>query len=322
MKKILITGAGGFIGSFLIEGALNKGFQVWAGIRSTSSKEYLRDNRIAFIDLNFSDKARLKEQLLEHASQWGPWDYIVHNAGVTKCLNSADFEKINYLFTRHLVEALQEIHPLVSMIPEKFILMSSLSAASPETAYGKSKRKAEEFLEAQTGFPFVILRPTGVYGPRDKDYLLLLRTLKNGLDVSAGFKTQKLTFLYVKDLAKAVFLALENPVSRKTYSIADGDVYSDREYTRIAQEIIGKKWVIRVRIPLFILKIVSVTAEAFSRLRGKPSTLNRDKYKIMKRRDWTCDISPVEKDLGFRAAYKLPQGLQESVDWYRSNGWL
>jgi nucleoside-diphosphate-sugar epimerase len=318
MKKILIPGASGFIGSFLVEEALNKGFRVWAGIRSTSSREYLRDERIAFIDLNFSDKALLKKQLLEQASQYGRWDYIIHNAGVTKCLNLADFKKINYLFTRHLIEALQEI----GMIPEKFILMSSLSASFPETAYGRSKQKAEQFLGAQTGFPFIILRATGVYGPRDKDYFLLLKTVKNGLDVTAGLKMQKLTFIYVKDLAKAAFLALQNPLSGKTYSVADGDVYSDKEYTRITKEIIGKKRVIRVRIPLFLLKIVSVIAEAFSHLKGKPSTLNRDKYKIMKQRDWTCDTSPLEKDLGFRAAYKLPQGLQESVDWYRSNGWL
>jgi nucleoside-diphosphate-sugar epimerase len=318
MKKILITGASGFIGSFLVEEALNSGFSVWAGVRSTSSREYLRDERITFIDLNFSDTACLKEQLLEQASQFGRWDYIIHNAGVTKCLNPVDFDKINHLFTRHLVEALRETR----MIPEKFILMSSLSASSPETAYGRSKRKAEQFLEAQAGFPFLIFRPTGVYGPRDKDYLLLIKTIKNGLDVAAGFKAQKLTFIYVKDLAKAVFLALQSPFSRKTYPVADGDVYSDREYTRIVKEALGKKRVIRIRIPLFILKMASILAEAFSRLSRKPSTLNRDKYKIMKQRDWTCDTSAPERDLGFRAAYRLPHGLQESINWYRSRGWL
>ncbi|MDR2086850.1 MAG: NAD(P)-dependent oxidoreductase [Dysgonamonadaceae bacterium] len=318
MKKILITGAGGFIGSFLVEEALKSGLQVWAGVRSTTNREYLRDERIAFIDLNFADKARLTEQLSDHAARFGRWDYIVHNAGVTKCLNPADFEKINYLYTRRLVESLLETR----MIPEKFILMSSLSAAFPETAYGRSKRKAEQFLEMQTGFPFLIFRPTGVYGPRDKDYLLLLKTIKSGLDIAAGFTPQKLTFIYVKDLAKAVFLTLQSPVFRKTYSVADGDVYSDKEFTRIAKEVLGKKRVIQVHIPLFILKIASAMAEAFSRLSRKPSTLNRDKYKIVKRRDWTCDTSPLEQDSGFRATYRLPQGLQETVDWYRSNGWL
>jgi nucleoside-diphosphate-sugar epimerase len=233
-------------------------------------------------------------------------------------LDINDFEKINYLFTRHFVEALQE----TGAIPEKFIFMSSLSACRPETAYGKSKQKAEQFLETQVDFPFIIFRPTGVYGPRDKDYFLLLKTIKSGLDLAAGWEKQQLTFIYVKDLAKAIFLALESPFFRKIYFAADGCVYSDEEYTKIVKAVLGKKRVIKIRIPLFLLKIVSVIVEMFSKLTKKPSTLNRDKYKIMKQRDWTCDTLPLEQDLGFRADYNLKDGIEESVAWYRMSGWI
>jgi nucleoside-diphosphate-sugar epimerase len=44
--KILITGASGFIGSFIVEEALKKGFDTWAAVRKSSSKEYLKDERI------------------------------------------------------------------------------------------------------------------------------------------------------------------------------------------------------------------------------------------------------------------------------------
>jgi nucleoside-diphosphate-sugar epimerase len=318
MKKVLITGASGFIGSFLVEEALNKGYETWAGIRSTSSKEYLSDERIAFIDLPYSDPVELKEQIRKHASQFGKWDYIIHNAGITKCLNPDDFQRVNYLYTRRFIEVLQEVHA----IPEKFIFMSSLSACLPETAYGKSKQNVEQFLETQTNFPFIILRPTGVYGPRDKDYFLLLKTIQCGLDLAVGMKVQKLTFIYVKDLAKAAFLALESGFTNKAYFVADGDVYSDKEYTRIAKEALGRKRVLKIRIPLFVLKMVSLAAEMCSKLTGKPSTLNRDKYKIMKQRDWTCDSFPLEQDLGFRAEYKLKRGIEESISWYRTNDWL
>ena len=119
MKNILITGASGFIGSFLVEGALERDWNTWAGIRKTSSHKYLQNDKTCFIDLNFADKDKLKMQILNHIAVYGKWDYVIHNAGVTKSLNKSDFEKVNYLYTRHLIEALQE----TQAIPEKFILM-------------------------------------------------------------------------------------------------------------------------------------------------------------------------------------------------------
>jgi nucleoside-diphosphate-sugar epimerase len=319
MKKILITGANGFIGSFLTEKALESGWDVWAGIRASSNKEYLRDERIAFIELNYGDKENLKRQITEHLASFGKWDYIVHNAGITKCLNPSDFDKVNFLYTQHFVEALQESNA----VPDKFIYMSSLSVTSDsETAYGNSKLKTEQFLQSKSDFPYLILRPTGVYGPRDKDYYLMLKMIRSGWDITAGFEPQQLTFIYVKDLAKVTFLALESPEKHKTYCISDGQVYSDETYTRLAKSALGKKWVIRIRVPLFILKTVSTLAEMLARLTKKPSTLNRDKYKIMKQRDWTCDTSPICRDIGFTADYHLEQGIKECVAWYRAQAWL
>jgi len=319
MKNILITGASGFIGSFVVEEALNRNWKVWAGIRQTGSKEYLRDERISFIDLLYSDKDKLKQQIENHRTLYGKWDYVIHNAGVTKCLNTEDFEKINYCFTRNLIEALKE----ADAVPDKFILMSSLSAAPPtDSIYGKSKLKAEEFLKVQTDFPFVILRPTGVYGPRDKDYFLMLKSIKKGLELTAGCEPQILTFIYVTDLAKIALLAAESAFSRKTYNVSDGNTYSDKTYTQIAKKALEKKWVLKLRVPLIILKTLSVLAELFSKISKKPSTLNRDKYKIMKRRDWTCDISLLIHDLNFQAEYDLERGIRECVTWYINQGWL
>ena len=90
MMKILITGASGFIGSFIVEEALRRGFETWAAVRKSSSREWLKDERINFIELNLSSKAQLVQQLKDKA-----FDYVVHAAGVTKCLNKADFRRIN-----------------------------------------------------------------------------------------------------------------------------------------------------------------------------------------------------------------------------------
>ncbi len=320
MSKILITGAGGFIGSFLVEQVLSEGMETWAGVRQSSSKEFLQDARIQFIALNFGDKERLKAQIIAHAAQHGTWDYVIHNAGVTKCLDTADFERVNYLNTKHLIEALQE----TGNVPQKFLLMSSLSAhkADLHTAYGDSKLRAEAFLKAQPAFPYLIFCPTGVYGPREKDYFLMLKTLQSGLDVVAGFEPQRLTFIYVKDLAKAAFLALQSPATNATYFLADGKVYLDEDYTAIAKKALGKRYTLKIRVPLAVLKAVCLLSESLAKLTKKPATLNSDKYKIMAQRDWTCDCTAAAADFGFRPDYDLSRGIEECVRWYRVNGWL
>ena len=78
-QKILVTGASGFIGSFLVEGALERGMQTWAGIRRTSSRKYLQDERIRFTELDFGHKEMLKEQLAAHKQEHGGWDCIIHS---------------------------------------------------------------------------------------------------------------------------------------------------------------------------------------------------------------------------------------------------
>lgn len=334
-KKILITGASGFIGSFLVDKALEKEYEVWAGIRKNSSREYLKDSRIKFIDLHFNNIQKLTEQLAEFTANYGKFNYIVHNAGVTKCLNKEDFDRINYQYTVNFVEALQKS----DSTPDKFILMSSLSSfgtgdeinytpiklddtPQPNTIYGKSKLKAEQYLESTTNFPYIILRPTGVYGPREKDYFLMLKSVKSGLDVGAGFKPQHLTFIYVKDLVDVAFSAAESDIRNKAYFVADGDVHTDKEYTKLVKEALEKKYVLSIKIPLWLLKTISITAESVSKLTKKPSTLNRDKYKIMKQRNWVCDTTPLVNDLNFSAKYNLKKGLEESVQWYRDNKWL
>ena len=102
--KILITGASGFIGSFIVEEALKRGFETWAAVRKSSSKAFLQDERIHFIELNLSSEEALKEQLQDHA-----FDYVVHAAGVTKCLHQEDFRRINTEGTKNLAKAILEV---------------------------------------------------------------------------------------------------------------------------------------------------------------------------------------------------------------------
>lgn len=334
-NRILITGASGFIGSFLVEGGLEKGMNVWAGVRKNSSRKYLQDENIHFAELDFTDSDRLEGQLLKHKDEHGGWDYIIHCAGVTKCLDKAGFEIGNYWATRHFIETLKKL----DMVPEKFVFISSLSifgpirekdysaicesdTPAPNTAYGESKLKTEQYLKSLNGFPYLIFRPTGVYGPREKDYFLMVKSIKSHVDFAAGFRRQDITFVYVKDLVQAVYLGIESSISRREYFVSDGDVYSSRTFSDLIRKELGNPLMIRFVSPLILLRIISFISEQISRIRRKPSTLNCDKYKIMKQRNWRCDITPLVEELGYRPEYKLERGVTEIVEWYKKEGWI
>lgn len=330
--NILITGASGFIGSFIVEEAIRRGFETWAAVRKSSSRAYLYDPRIHFIELDFSSKDKLVEQLRGH-----DFDYVVHATGVTKCLHPDDFFRVNYEGTRNLVEAILELH----MPMRRFIYMSSLSifgaireqqpyhcitehdTPRPNTAYGHSKLMAEKFLDSVGNeFNYIVLRPTGVYGPREKDYYLMAKSIKQHIDFAVGFKRQDITFVYVKDVVQAVFLALDHGMSGRKYFLSDGEVYQSSTFSDELRQAMGRPWWIRIKAPIAALRLITWCGEYYGRLTGHITALNNDKYNILRQRNWRCDIEPACDELGFHPQYQLHRGVQLTVKWYQENNWL
>ena len=338
--KILITGASGFIGSFIVEEALRQGLETWAAVRKSSSKAFLQDERIHFIELNLSSEEALKEQLQGHA-----FDYVVHAAGVTKCLHKEDFRRINTEGTMNLVRAIMEL----KMPLKRFVYISSLSimgaireqqpyteiqendTAQPNTAYGKSKLEAEEWLSRlnkelgarnEELLPYVILRPTGVYGPRERDYFMMFKSIKAHTDFAVGYQQQDITFVYVTDVVQAVFLALEKGKTGRRYFLSDGAVYQSSTFSNLIRKELDNPWWIRITAPIWLLRIITFCGEYFGRMTGKVTALNNDKYNIMRQRNWRCDITPAKEELGYEPKVQLEEGVKRSVKWYQENGWL
>lgn len=334
-KKILVTGASGFIGSFIAEQGAALGYEVWAGIRPSSSLKYLQGNGIKTIILDLEDKEALRNQIARFTSEHGVWDFVVHAAGVTKCIDKKEFLRINYGGTKNLVEALKE----AGAAPQKLIYLSSLSifgpvreqephtpikesdTAMPDTAYGHSKLIAEAYIKS-CGVPYIILRPTGVYGPRERDYFQMAVSIKKHIDFAVGYKKQTITFIYVKDLVKAVYLAIEKDVTDRCYFVSEARGYSSRSFSDYIQASLGVKNVLHITASLWVLKAVSTLSELIARLTGKATTLNRDKYNIMRQRNWLCDTTPIEKELQFTTDYTLERGTQETIQWYKQERWL
>ena len=330
--KILITGASGFIGSFIVEEALKRGFETWAAMRKSSSRQFLQDERIHFIELNLSSKEQLVEQL-----RGQNFDYVVHAAGVTKCLNKADFRRINTEGTKNLVDALLELE----MPLKRFVFVSSLSVfgaikekmpydeiretdtPQPNTEYGRSKLAAEQYLDTLTSrVPIIILRPTGVYGPKEKDYFLMAKSIKQHTDFAVGYQRQDITFVYVTDVVQAIFLALEKGESGRKYFLSDGEVYQSTTFSDLIHEELGRPWWIRVTAPVWVLRVITFFGEYVGRMTGKVTALNNDKYNILRQRNWRCDIEPARCELGFEPKVKLKEGVKTTIKWYKDNGWL
>jgi len=345
--KILITGASGFIGSFLCEEGLKRGMETWAGMREGSSRKWLQHEKLKFAFLDMAHAEVLRKQLTAYKEKAGKWDVVIHAAGATKCLKREEFDSHNFTCTKNLVNMLDEL----DMLPEQFLYVSSLSVLGPireemsadgtysdmtaedkpqpNTAYGESKVKSEAFLaekriKTDGRFHYTIFRPTGVYGPREKDYFMMAKSIKQHIDFSVGYKKQVLTFVYVRDLVNAIFSAIgkNDTANGKTYLVSDGCCYSSRAFSDLIQKELGVKNVLHVKAPLWALKIVSCLAEGFSKLTHKPSTLNGDKYRIMRQRNWQCDITPLKEDLGFTPEWQLERGVKECIKWYKDNKWI
>lgn len=325
--RLLVIGAGGFIGGFIAEEGLRRGMDVTVAIRKSTSRRYLTDQRLHFLVLDYDDPTSLTATF-ERST---PWDYVIYNLGATKAVNYGDFKRVNFEYLRRICEVLKS----TGRAPRRLLFMSSLSAIgpgdeknytpldantvpAPNTRYGQSKIMAEQYLEHMAGIPYIIFRPTGVYGPHEQDYLMMVKCIDSHFDFGVGFRRQMLTFIYVEDLVRAMFDALESGVENRTYIISEPRAYTQKEFRAIVADALGKKWVIPVRLPLWAAWVASAAAEKIARWQMKASTLNTDKFRIMRQRNWNADISPAVDEFGFNPQVDLREGIRRTVEAYRA----
>lgn len=328
MKRILITGASGFIGSILTDHALAKGWEVTAAVRPSSNLGYLQDSRINFLHFHFDNEQALRQEL-EHA---GRFDYVVHIAGTTKALRREDYFRINADNTRRFVDLLRT----EALRPQRFLFLSSLAAQGPAngsarihpqqapqpvTAYGASKLAAEQYLESLSDFPWVIVQPTAVFGPRDKDILEFVRLVSKGFELYIGNQPQRVSFIYVKDLADLMIAALEHGQAGQKFIAADNQDYTTDDLGRATRTALQNR-TIRLRLPVGMVRVVATLSEIMGKWRGQMPALNREKLNEIAGVSWWCDASKAQEELRFTPKYDLLSGMQETVDWYRQKGWV
>jgi len=333
MARILITGASGFIGGHLVDKALENGHEVTAAIRTNSDRTRLKDARIQLLDLPLGDLNGMTTQL----QRSGRFDWVIHNAGVTKALSSSGYREGNTENTHRLTMALQN----AGLLPDKFLFVSSLAALgaapagntmiqanqtpNPLSPYGESKRQTELLLESiEPDFPWVVVQPTAVYGPWERDILTFIKLANQGLELTIGRQPQRLSFIHATDVANAIFRVLETnkSINHRKFILSDGNAYRTEDLGAAVREALGGKKTIKIRLPLGLVKQVAGIAETIGRWQNKASALNREKIPELAAENWHCDASPLFEELYFNPAFDLHRGIHHTVEWYRKAGWL
>lgn len=327
-KKVLITGASGFIGYHLIEKAQDAGLDVYAAIRPSSDVAHLASLGVNFITLGYSDVDKLRKDL-----EAVGFDYIIHAAGTTKAKTQEDYNRVNADFTRNLGIAAST----ANMPLKKFVFLSSLAAigpthyqdpkpicelskANPVTSYGKSKQLAEQYL-SDLNLPLITLRPTAVYGPREKDIFIMFKTLNMGLEPYIGRGYQTFSFVYATDIAQIAVDALRSELVKKAYNVSDGGKYGRYELADITKRVLGRK-TLRFHVPMGLVKVIAGSLETIYAKSDKSPAINREKLHELTAENWYCSIDRIQTDLDFQPQYDLERGLTETIQWYKANKWL
>ncbi len=331
--RILVTGASGFIGSGLAAELARLGHDVCALMRPSASNEFLKGVQYTRLSGDLRDL-----ETLEKACQ--NTEVVFHLAGLTAAKDREEYFKFNAEGTKNLAQA-----ALKSGTVKKFIYVSSLAAAgpcvglSPKTEtdpdhpvsmYGESKLRGELYLEELKGqLPYLIIRPSSVYGPRDKNVFMFFKSIQKQWMPLTPAKTitghKYYSFIHVDDLIQSLICTLSAPdelfQTGEHFYVSDGQIYTyDRVLSMIADEMKVKP--IRVKIPGILVSGLAAAGTLTGRVLKKSLPFNLDKLKELTPDYWICSSQKAFDRLGYKPKYTMESGIPQTLAWYKVNGWL
>lgn len=305
MSLLAITGATGFVGSAVLDEALAQGHQV----RALARRDQPQRSGVEWVRGDLSDTGALA------ALNQGA-DAVVHVAGLTNTPDPAEFELANVTGTANVLGAMQAAGG------KRLVFVSSLAAREPKlSAYGASKAKAEALVEG-SGLDWTTVRPPGVYGPRDIDYLDMFRTAKWGfVPLPPGGAS---SIIHADDLARLlVALAAGNaaPTRKKVYEPDDGREggWSHKELAAAIGRAVGRQSVFAPHLPRAVL---DAAAAADRIARGDRAKLTPDRVGYMSHPNWVSRFDRKPPPGIWQPRITGEEGLKATADWYRREGWL
>ena len=326
--QVLVTGSTGFIGSHLVEFLLRQGARVRCLVRSCSNLRYLKDLNV---DLVTAD--------LRNRGNWGQAirgvDYIFHLAGVTAAATRREYFEGNLLTTRRLVEScMREGNQL-----KRFIHISSVAAGGPSrdgrpvnenqiarpiSSYGHSKLAAERLvLESRLPFPVTVIRPSIVYGPRDRDIYKFFRMAQTGTITHVGHRNRYVSLIHVRDLVTGLMEVMRTRENEdQCYYFTNPQFYSRRGLAHEIALSVQRNSVRQIAIPEPWWYLAGFGMELLLPVVKDPSILSREKVWEACQDFWICSPAKALKHLGWQSVISLQEGLRDTARWYRLSGWL
>jgi dihydroflavonol-4-reductase len=325
--KILVTGGTGFVGSHLVDRLIKQGKSVRCLVRRSSNLKYLKDPQIEFVYGGLDDATDWDEAFADV-------DMVYHIAGVTFARRAQDYFIANHQGTETIIAAAIKHRSQI----KKFIHISSLAAVGPGekdkpvdentlpapiTPYGRSKLMGEEAaMTAADFFPVTIVRPPAVYGPRDYALYELFKSIAKGLSPSIGNYDKQISLVHVADLVDGMLLAAEKDASKgRTYFISSDEIYSYKALIETLAAIFDRR-VRSFAIPRPLAYGVAAIAEIGAAITRKLPVINRDKVTDLSQVCWGCSIERAKHELGYKQSVPIAEGLRETINWYKNEGWL
>lgn len=327
--KVLITGATGFVGSHVVDVLLERGHEVFFIARSTSNMRWLDGKSVTRVEGSLFDVESLRHAVTG-------MDALIHVAGLTAAKNEAEFRRGNLDATQNLIDAVRAFNAGL----QRFVHTSSLTVCGPApsleqprtedhddlrplTAYGRTKKLAEDAVRAASDIPWTIVRPPAVYGPRDAAILSFFQAVHKGLATLIGFGDSRVSLVHARDLARGIVLAMEAPAAhQQTYFITSDEFYSWPQIVDVTKTAMSKSFVLPVRLPHALVLGIAGTVGFFGKLSGKPPVLDYEKGLDLIQPYWICSSDKARRELGYTQEVSLEDGIRETVQWYREYKWL
>lgn len=302
---VALTGATGFVGQAVLDEAEARGVPVRALTRRPQAARAC----VTWVEGNLSEAASLSD-LVRGA------DAVLHVAAMTTAPDAAAFTACNVAGTATLIEAAKAAKA------KRFVFVSSLSAREPSLSmYGASKAQAEN-LVASSGLDWTVVRPPGVYGPRDIDYFEMFRTAKLGFIPLPPRGASSI--LHVHDLARLMLDLIDAPpalVRHKLFEPDDGREggWSHKELAQAIGQAVGRSRVFAPQLPAGLLR---VAASIDGALRGHKARLTLDRVGYMTHPNWVARSAFAVSARVWEPRIAGAEGLAETAAWYREQGWL